>query len=77
MSIQAMFDSLNNGVSLHARVGLDWSMTGFGFGQLYFYEKDGKIFCSNENMGKETIKKILNIMVDQCELEDQPRLAPK
>ena len=48
-----------------------WSKKGTGFGELYFYEKDGVTHCHNEFMNKKTVKDILNIMVDQCEFDDK------
>ena len=47
---------------------IKWGVSGFGYGELYFYEKDEQIYCDNELLSKDTIKKILNIMVDNCEL---------
>jgi hypothetical protein len=47
--------------TIHLRFGVK----GFGFGELYFYFKDDKIYCDNEFMDKETIKQIINIMVDK------------
>jgi len=49
-------------------IHLQFGVKGFGFGELYFYTKEDKLYCDNELMGKETIKKILNIMVDKAEL---------
>ena len=49
-------------------IHLSFSIKGFGWGELLIYEKDEKLYCDNELMSKETIKKILNIMVDNCEL---------
>jgi hypothetical protein len=49
---------------MHLRFGIK----GFGWGELYFYEKDEQMYCDNELMSKDTIKRILNMMVDKCEL---------
>lgn len=70
MSLRKMFDQLEDGVSLHKPFSLDWSLKGIGFGQFYFYEKEGRIYCDNECMSKESIKRVLSAMVDQCELTD-------
>lgn len=70
MSLRDTFDKFEDGVSLHGPFGIDWSLKGIGFGQFYFYEKDGKIYCNNECMSKESIKRALNAMVDQCELTE-------
>ena len=63
-------NQFEDSVDLHSSFGLNWSVKGTGFGQFYFYEKDGKICCANENMSKEFIKKVLCTMIDNCELED-------
>lgn len=48
-----------------------WALDGVGFGELYFYVQDGKIYCDNETMDKEFIKKMLCKMVDDCILTDK------
>ena len=70
MSLRDLFDKLEDGVSLHGSFRFDWTLKGIGFGQFYFYEKDGKVYCNNEYMSKEYIKRALCAMVDQCELTD-------
>lgn len=71
-TIQEMFDSMENTCVPCNGVQFDWSATGVGFGQFYFYEGDGgKLHCSNETMGKDFIKKMLCQMVDDCVLDDQ------
>lgn len=52
--------------------GFRWSASGIGFGQVYFrYDEDRDvIYCDNEMMSKEFIKRILCRMVDECELAD-------
>jgi len=52
------------------RVILQWTKENFGFGELYFYLKDGQVHCDNECMDKDTIKEILCSMVDICILDD-------
>jgi hypothetical protein len=75
MSFKKLFDSMDNHVDLHSKFGIDWSVTGIGFGQFYFYEEDGGIYCDNESMSKNFIKMVLCQLVDQCELTD-PRDRP-
>ena len=53
-----MFENMNDSVELRGNIDISWSRNGVGFGQLYFYEQDGQVFCSNEMMGKEFIKKV-------------------
>ena len=48
--------------------GFNWGAEGIGFGQLYFYTKDDVVYCDNELMSKEFIKKVLCNMVDECVL---------
>ena len=62
------FDFEDNWCEPADNVHLRFGVKGFGWGELYFYIRDDKLYCDNELMSKETIKKILNIMVDQCEL---------
>lgn len=69
MSLQDLFDCQTDSVDLHNDFGLNWSAKGVGFGQFYFYNKDEKLYCSNEFMDKDFIKRVLCQMVDQCELE--------
>lgn len=66
-----IFEQLDDKVDLHNSFTIDWTLKGIGFGQYRFYKKDGKIYCSNECMNKESIKRVLNTLVDECELEDK------
>lgn len=47
-----------------------WRAEGFGFGLLTFNLKNGRLICDNEGMSREFIKRVLNYIVDQCELVD-------
>jgi len=47
-----------------------WTAKGTGFGELYFYHKDGKLKCDSETMGKEFVKRMLCQMVDDAEFDD-------
>lgn len=49
----------------------EWCAKGVGFGGMYFYfdEKDGYVHCENEIMGREFLKKMLCLMVDNCVLD--------
>lgn len=44
---------------------IGWAVKGIGFGMIDFLFSKGKIYCSNETMDKEFIKKILNHIVDK------------
>lgn len=66
-----MFDKIENTCVPFGTVDFEWSMKEYGFGRLYFYEEHGKVFCGNECMNRETIKKILCQMVDDCTLLEQ------
>ena len=61
-------DKNNYCVPVQNTLYMKWGISGFGFGELFFYEKDDQMYCDNELMSKDTIKKILNVMVDNCEL---------
>jgi len=75
MTLREMFNKLGDGVTPHQpfHFSLDFSLKGFGFGQLYFsLNPEGKIHISNERMDRDTIKRILGVMVDQAVLADEP-----
>lgn len=76
MSIEDIFDGCDNFCEPEATPCFNWSANGVGFGQFYFYMKDGKMMCSNEMMSKEFIKDLLCKMIDECEL-DCPRESVK
>ena len=46
---------------------ISWKEKGRGFGQYCFQIIDGKMVCHSESDSKETVKRILCEMVDQCE----------
>lgn len=70
MSIQDLLNSCDDDIVLHHSFAVDWSLKGKGFGQLHFYIDNNKILrCSNEMLPKDTIKRILNMMVDNCTLD--------
>ena len=65
MSLLNWFDSMpNTCVPTEGYTSLDWSVKGRGFGQLYFFVEDGKLYCNNECLSKERVKEILCMMVD-------------
>jgi hypothetical protein len=48
---------------------ISWSEKGRGFGEYTFYYKDRKWRLDSEHDSKETVKRILSILVDSIELE--------
>ncbi|MFA5395310.1 MAG: hypothetical protein WC346_04750 [Methanogenium sp.] len=52
---------------------IKWCEKGRGFGEYAFQFVDGKMYCDSEGDKRETVKKILNIMVDQCIFVDELR----
>ena len=66
-AIKEMFEYLDDEVTLYEPIVINWSVKKVGFGEIRFWEKDGKIICDNEGMSKEFIKKILNSLVDKSE----------
>lgn len=72
MSLIDFLNSCENKIDLYSDIDISFSRTGFGFGQLRFYQKDDIIYCDNECMTKDTVKKILAQMVDECVLLDTP-----
>ena len=73
MSLQDFFNTCPTGVHLDKSFTVEWSVTGMGFGQFYFYTDpaDGKIHIDNECMSCDSIKKVLCAMVDQAVLNDK------
>lgn len=65
-----MFSQLKNEVGIYDPFTVTWAMKDVGVGTFSFWEKDGKVYCDNEGMSKEFIKKVLCEMVDQSTLED-------
>ena len=63
-----MFENMIDSCEPACGITFNWSRKDVGFGQLYFYVKDGVMYCDNELMGKEFIKETLCKMVDDCEL---------
>lgn len=55
-------------ISLVNPIYLNWSLSDRGFGQLYFYQSGNVVYCDNELLDKDTIKQILNRLVDDCVL---------
>jgi len=51
-------------------IAISWSEKGRGFGGYVFQMIDKKLVCHNECDSKETIKRVLCTMVDQCILRD-------
>ena len=49
---------------------IEWSEKGRGFGEYVFQIIDGKMVCHSEGDSKETVKRVLSNMVDQCEFID-------
>ena len=73
-SLSEIFDKCPDDVSIVNPIHLQFSMKGFGFGEVRFYQdaETGTIYCDNECMSKDTIKQILSMMVDQSTL-NHPR----
>ena len=69
--IRRVLNAVPSSITLHKPIYFDWSLPGLGWGQLRFYEENGKLMCANECMKKETVKKILDQLVDMSELEDE------
>lgn len=46
------------------KVVFSFVITSFGFGEVKFVSHNGKVFCDNECMSKETVKEILSTFVD-------------
>lgn len=51
-------------------VVIQWSEKGRGFGEYAFQLIDGKMVCHNECDSPEAVKRVLCMMVDQCEFSE-------
>ena len=54
-------------------IDIGWQTKSAGFGHLSFNNKDGKIHCSSETMGRKFVKEVLNKLVDQSIFEEDAR----
>jgi len=71
MRVKKILGSCENSCEVAGTALFNWSLKGFGFGQIYFYTStDGKTHCDNEYMSNEKIKEILNTLVDTCIMDD-------
>ena len=70
-SLKEFMENCPNHVFVESPIVINWSLKGFGFGQVAFYEVNGELHCMNECMTKDRVKQILNMMVDQAILDDQ------
>lgn len=69
MSLEKFFDSFEPSIEPIGSAGFNWSQKGCGFGQFYFYKKDGKTYISNEIMSRGFIKEQLCRLVDEAILD--------
>lgn len=75
-AIQRVLDGTPNYAGPDGEFTLCWGETGVGFGEAVFYwsnhEEGGpmKLYCENECMGKEFIKRMLCRMVDDATFKD-------
>lgn len=78
MSIKNFLDKCENKITLddNKPLHIAFSVSGFGFGELMFYQEEDTIYCENECMSKDRIKQILSQMVDECVLIDEPFKNP-
>lgn len=65
-----MFKDIKNSVDIANGFTIYWTRQNIGFGQISFYEVDGKLKCDSEGMGQEFVKQILCDLVDHSEIED-------
>ena len=54
-------------------IDIGWQTKSAGFGHLSFDNKDGKIHCSSETMGRNFVKGVLNKLVDDSIFEKDMR----
>ena len=51
-------------------VQIEWTDENLGFGEISLVFMNGRCFLDSENLKKETVKKILNNLVDNMEMID-------
>jgi len=72
MSPKVLFADVESEATAIGSSTISFSMKGFGFGQVVFYnDADGNLRCDNECMSKDTLRKIMNTLVDCAELDNQ------
>lgn len=72
MSLQNFFDACGDSVELNAEsLTVEWSRSGVGFGSVTFYKRDGKLYCDNECMSREFVRKVMTDLVDSAEFIDE------
>lgn len=49
---------------------VNWVANGFGFGQLAFYERKGRLHCNTECMDKEFVKAVMDKLLDGAKYID-------
>jgi len=71
MSLREFFNKFDDTCEPQGNVSFQWTSKGVGFGGMYFYldKTDGYVHCDNEIMGREFLKRMLCLMVDNCVLD--------
>ena len=59
---------IDGSVQIVKPIYLHWQVSDIGFGEIYIYEQDGKLYCDNELMSKDFIKAAFCKLIDECEL---------
>ena len=68
--MEKLLEKLPTTINITNPFTIQWSETNRGFGEYYFYIKNEKIHCDNECDRRETIKRILCNLADNCILDD-------
>jgi hypothetical protein len=71
MSLEKFLEQIENTCCPNENIRFSWSHQNIGFGELYFYIEDGELYCDNEMMSKEFVKKLLCQMVDECTFTEE------
>ena len=69
----SIFDKFPNGISITISGKyfiIHWSVKGRGFGDYTFWQEGDKIMCDNECDSKESVKKVLCMLVDNADFTD-------
>lgn len=77
MGVQNFFDSCKDIANKgDGQLVLYWSKKGVGFGQYFIYtDDDGFIHIDSECMNRESVKKIVCMMIDQAIFDDEVEIS--
>lgn len=70
MRAGAKHDFTVTNVEMYEGFTLQWQTVSAGFGQLTFYNKNGKLHCDTEAMSRDFVRSVLMKLADDVILDD-------